>query len=66
MKKLIRFLGKQWFNAPKVPVIANIGASPYATDTIRDFIADLPVSRVRWFDSICYVASARPNPLCRN
>jgi malonyl CoA-acyl carrier protein transacylase len=54
------FLEGQSFNALRVPVIANISASPYTADAIRDFIADLLVSCIRWFDSIRYLAQRDP------
>jgi malonyl CoA-acyl carrier protein transacylase len=54
------FLEKQSFNQPKVPVVANISALPYTTDGMRDTIADLLVSPVRWFDSIDYLAQRGP------
>jgi len=48
-------LGGVPLGAPAIPVIANVSAQPYATDTVRDTLASQIGHSVRWLDSMLYL-----------
>jgi malonyl CoA-acyl carrier protein transacylase len=48
------------FSAPRIPVIANVTARPYRSETILETLADQIASTVRWSESVQYLlAQAR-------
>jgi trans-AT polyketide synthase/acyltransferase/oxidoreductase domain-containing protein len=54
------FLKSQSLNEPKLPVIANVSATPYTLAELRDHLTDHLVHPVRWFDSIRYLLRQGP------
>jgi acyl transferase domain-containing protein len=49
------YLGEFTLSAPKIPVIANCSAEPYADDAVAETIATQIASPVRWSDSILHL-----------
>ena len=49
------FLGEFTLAAPKIPVIANCSAMPYADDAVADTIATQIASPVKWSDSVLHL-----------
>ena len=56
MKQTLIFLNDFEFSAPKTPVIANLTARPYETDSdvIRDTLCGQIHSPVRWAETVRY------------
>jgi malonyl CoA-acyl carrier protein transacylase len=55
------FLGEVQFDAPKIPVIANVTAKPYEADQVRQTLSEQIGHSVRWLDSMNYLLD-RPEP----
>ncbi len=54
-EKFENYLKKFKFSAPKIPVIANVTAQPYESDSIIDNLARQISGTVRWCESIQYL-----------
>lgn len=52
------FLQQFRFNAPKIPVIANVSARPYRNGEVADTLARQISSSVRWTDTVRYLMGA--------
>lgn len=55
MERFREALREVAFAAPRIPVIANVTARPYALDTMLDTLASQIASTVRWAESIQYL-----------
>jgi trans-AT polyketide synthase/acyltransferase/oxidoreductase domain-containing protein len=55
------FLGEVQFDAPKIPVIANVTAKPYEADQVRQTLSEQIGHSVRWLDSMLYLLG-QPEP----
>lgn len=55
MEKFRDFLKEFTFAAPKIPVIANVTARPYAADAMLDTLSAQIASTVRWSESVQYL-----------
>lgn len=49
------FLTRFSFRAPEIPVVANLTATPYDSNSIRETLAGQIAYSVRWLDSILYL-----------
>lgn len=49
------FLAGFTFQPPSMPVISNVTAAPYTTDSTRETLARQIASSVRWLDSVLYL-----------
>jgi trans-AT polyketide synthase/acyltransferase/oxidoreductase domain-containing protein len=49
------FLGGFTFQAPSIPVVSNLTASPYGAESIQETLAGQIASSVRWLDSMLYL-----------
>ena len=59
-KEFADFLTRYEFHAPRIPVVANVSASPYQAEEIAGYLADLLVRPVRWVESIRYLLQRGP------
>lgn len=55
MVQFKQFLAQFKFAAPKIPVVANVTARPYAGDAILETLSSQIASTVRWCESIQYL-----------
>jgi malonyl CoA-acyl carrier protein transacylase len=55
------FLRDASFNAPRVPVIANVSGKPYASDVVRQTLSEQIANSVRWLESVLYLLE-QPDP----
>ena len=53
-----KFLQQFRFNAPTIPVIANVSARPYRSGEVADTLARQISSSVRWTDTVRYLMGA--------
>lgn len=53
-----RYLKRFKFEAPVIPVIANVTAKPYQADSIKETLASQIASSVRWFESVQLILNA--------
>ena len=56
-EKFQKFLKKQKFNEPKIPVIANLTAQPYPSGSFVDYLSRQICSSVLWSESIQHLLS---------
>lgn len=49
------YVNKFKFSAPRIPVISNVTARPYAADQVAQNLVDQITHCVRWAESICYL-----------
>jgi len=56
-KQFIQFLSQHTFQAPQIPVIANVTARPYISDDIVNYLVQQLTHSVYWSDSILYLFS---------
>lgn len=54
-EEFAQFIGNFSFAAPKIPVIANVTASPYPADQVAHLLTQQIGSPVRWLESIQYL-----------
>lgn len=55
MEEFKVFIQEMAFQAPKIPVIANVTARPYSSETMGDTLASQIADTVRWCESIQYL-----------
>lgn len=58
MAQFREVLSTHRFEAPKIPVIANVTARPYEADAILDTLASQIASTVRWSESVQHLLAA--------